>query len=82
MEIVIDGKLAGRSVRDVLQRELGFSSNLIKKLKFSENGILVDGRFVTVRHVLTAGELLSLPPQRSGFPWGKLASADSRKAED
>ena len=60
MEIPIDGRLAGRTVRDVLRGELGFSSNLIKKLKFSENGILVDGRFVTVRHVLSAGEVLSL----------------------
>ena len=60
MDTRIDERLAGRTVRDLLQRELGFSSNLIKKLKFSENGILVDGRFVTVRHVLTAGELLSL----------------------
>ena len=60
MEIVVDGKLAGRTVRDVLQRELGFSSNLIKKLKFSEDGILVDGCWVTVRHELREGEVLSL----------------------
>ena len=60
MEIVVDGRLAGRTVKDVLQRELGFSSNLIKKLKFSENGILVDGRWVTVRHELGEGEVLFL----------------------
>ena len=60
MEIRVDERLAGLTIRDVLQRELGFSSNLIKKLKFSENGILVDGQFVTVRHVLAEGELLSL----------------------
>ena len=60
MEIRVDERLAGLTVRDVLQRELGFSSNLIKKLKFSENGILVDGQFVTVRHVLAEGELLRL----------------------
>ena len=60
MEITVDERLAGRTVRDVLTRELGFSSNLIKRLKFSENGILVDGAFVTVRHELAPGEVLSL----------------------
>ena len=60
MELKVDEKLAGRTVRDVLTKDLGFSSNLIKKLKFSENGILVDGAFVTVRHVLGMGEILSL----------------------
>ena len=60
MDIPIDGRFAGLTVRDVLRLELGFSSNLIKKLKFSEGGILVDGQFVTVRHVLREGELLSL----------------------
>ena len=60
MEIPVDGRLAGMTIREVLTRELGFSSNLIKKLKFSENGILVDGAFVTVRHVLREGELLTL----------------------
>lgn len=60
MEITVDARLAGMTIRDVLRRELGFSSNLIKKLKFSENGILVDGRFVTVRHALSEGEVLTL----------------------
>ena len=60
MEIPVDGRLAGMTIREVLTRELGFSSNLIKKLKFSENGILVDGAFVTVRHVLREGERLTL----------------------
>ena len=60
MEFVVDGRLAGRTIRDVLQRELGFSSKLIKKLKFSEDGITVDGQWVTVRHELREGEVLSL----------------------
>ncbi len=60
MEIRIEEALAGKTIREVLQKELGYSSNLIKKLKFSEGGILVDGTFRTVRHVLCAGEVLSL----------------------
>ncbi len=60
MEIRIEEALAGKTIREVLQKELGYSSNLIKKLKFSEGGILVDGSFRTVRHVLSVGEVLSL----------------------
>ena len=47
-------------MRDILTHELGYSSNMIKKLKFSEGGILVNGHFVTVRHQLSEGETLSL----------------------
>ncbi len=60
MEIRISSDWAGKTIREVLQRELGYSSNLIKKLKFSENGILVNGEFRTVRYVLAEGDRLSL----------------------
>ncbi|MBQ4606177.1 MAG: RluA family pseudouridine synthase, partial [Clostridia bacterium] len=60
MEIRIHADWAGKTIREVLQRELGYSSNLIKKLKFSENGILVNGEFRTVRYVLTEGDRLAL----------------------
>lgn len=60
MDIIIEGRQAGKSIREVLTDELGYSSNMIKKLKFSERGILVDGSFVTVRHILRDGETLSL----------------------
>ena len=60
MDITVDLSLSGLTVRDVLEKKLGYSSRMIKKLKFSEGGILVDGSFVTVRHVLSEGEVLSL----------------------
>ena len=60
MKIVIDEQYAGKTIREVLTRELGYSSNLLKKLKFSDGGILVNGAFRTVRHVLSVGEELSL----------------------
>lgn len=60
MDIQIDSTLAGKTIREVLQRELGYSANLIKKLKFSENGITVNGQWQTVRFVLSAGDTLSL----------------------
>ena len=60
MDITVDLSLSGLTVRDVLEKKLGYSSRMIKKLKFSEGGILVDGSFVTVRHLLSVGEVLSL----------------------
>lgn len=60
MEIFVDESRTGKTVLEVLRRELCLSSKLIKHLKFSERGILVNGVHVTVRHVLSNGELLSL----------------------
>jgi len=60
MDIKVDSATAGITVRELLQKRLGYSSSMIKKLKFSDGGILVDGHFVTVRHVLAEGEVLSL----------------------
>lgn len=52
--------MAGRTVLEVVKRELGISTKLLKHLKFREDGILVNGNRVTVRHVLSRGECLSL----------------------
>ena len=60
MDILIDGNYEGMTIREVLFRELGYSVNLIKKLKFSEGGIFVNGKWVTVRYVLAHGDVLSL----------------------
>lgn len=60
MDIIIDKSMAGRTIRDILTCDLGFSSKMIKKLKFSENGINVNGKFVTVRYVLCENDVLSL----------------------
>lgn len=60
MDIIIENNYEGRLIREVLQNELGYSSNLIKKLKFSEDGIKVNGQWVTVRRILQRGDVLSL----------------------
>ena len=52
--------MVGLTVREYLTKRLGYSSRMIKKLKFSEGGILVNGSFVTVRYVLREGDELSL----------------------
>ena len=60
MDILIGPAEAGKTIRAYLSGDLGYSSNLLKRLKFSENGIRIDGGWVTVRHVLREGEVLSL----------------------
>lgn len=60
MDIVADSRFDGMTVRDLLRSHLGYSSNMIKKLKFSEGGITVNGKFVTVRYEISAGDVISL----------------------
>ena len=60
MDILIDEALADQCVRHVLQSELKLSTKMIKHLKYTPLGITVDGKAVTVRHILQLGECLSL----------------------
>lgn len=60
MDILIENNYEGMLIREVLQKELGYSVNMIKKLKFSPDGIKVNGQWVTVRYELKRGDLLSL----------------------
>lgn len=59
MEITIDSRFDGRTVKDWLYQN-GVSRALITRLKKSEDGITVNGSRVTVRYVLRAGDILSL----------------------
>ena len=58
MELRITAADAGKTILTLTRRDLGFSSALLKKLKFTEGGILVNGQFVTVRYVLQEGDVL------------------------
>ena len=60
MNITITSAEAGITIREYLRGRLGYSSAMLKKLKFTEGGITINGSFVTVRHVLQEGEILSL----------------------
>lgn len=60
MDIVINDNYEGKLIREVLKKDLGYSVNLIKKLKFSPDGIKVNGKWVTVRYELKKGDVLSL----------------------
>ena len=60
MQLLITKEYNGMLLRQLLRTELKLSSKMIKHLKFCENGILVNGARVTVRHRLAAGECLEL----------------------
>ena len=59
VEIQITAADAGKTVLTMARQHLGFSSALLKKLKFTEGGITVNGTHVTVRYVLKEGDLLA-----------------------
>jgi len=58
VEIRITAADAGKTVLTVARRDLAFSSALLKKMKFTEGGITVNGEHVTVRYVLKEGDIL------------------------
>ncbi len=60
MDILIDKDNAGKNIRSLLRGDMGYSSGMLKKLKFSEGGILVNGEFKTVRYELKEGDILSI----------------------
>lgn len=60
MQIRIAQTEDGMTVRAVLASRLSLSTKMLKYLKYRPDGICVDGVRVTVRHILRAGEILTL----------------------
>ncbi len=60
MDILIDNTIAGKTIKQLLLGEMGYSSRMLKRLKFSPDGILVNGQFKTVRYELKEGDVLSI----------------------
>ncbi len=60
MIITISDAYEGRLLRSYLKLTLGLSTAVLAKLKNREDGILVNGKRVTVRYVLHAGDVLTL----------------------
>ena len=60
MTIQIDAAIAGKTIREYLRNDLGYSGGMLKRLKFMDGGITVNGGFVTVRYVLREGDVLAL----------------------
>ena len=60
IEVNIDEKRDGKTVLEIIKKELRISSKMLTLLKKREDGITVDGKHVTVRHILRAGENLRI----------------------
>ena len=65
MDFLIEKKNDGITVLDFLRRDVGISAAMLRHLKFISDGITVDGSHVTVRHILRAGEILSIKSEDS-----------------
>ena len=61
MDIPVTKERAGKTVKEVLLKELKVSTRFLTKLKYaSGTGITVNGSHVTVRYILKEGEVLHL----------------------
>lgn len=60
LQLNITGALSGRTVDSLLRRHLELSGTVIRRIKWLEDGILVDGTRVTVRYQVTEGQVLSV----------------------
>ncbi len=60
LEFPVGPELAGQTVRTLLRRELELSGTVLRRVKWLEDGILLDGARVSVRAVVQAGQLLSV----------------------
>lgn len=60
LQLNITEELAGRTVDSLLRRHLELSGTLIRRIKWLEDGILLDGVRVTVRQPVAYGQTLSV----------------------
>lgn len=60
MRIIIDDERDGASVKEILFSELGFSVAAVKRVKYREGGLCVNGERVTVRRILRRGDVLDI----------------------
>lgn len=58
--VKIDKDLHGRDIKYVIHKHIGLSATLVKRLKRTADGILLNGEAVTVRKKVCAGDELAL----------------------
>ena len=63
----ISAEESGKTVKEILRYGVGLSLAFTKKLKFLENGIMLNGERVTVRCVVREGDILSLATEDDGI---------------
>lgn len=71
LELPVTAELAGIKVDTLLKKHLGLSGTVVRRVKWLEDGILVDGVRVNTRFCPRAGQVLSVrlsdPERRSGI---------------
>ena len=60
LELKISPERAGVRLNTILRVDLGLSGTVIRRIKWLEDGILVDGVRVNTRHCPTAGQIVSV----------------------
>jgi 23S rRNA pseudouridine1911/1915/1917 synthase len=60
LHLHISPELSGKTVDTLLRKHLELSGTVIRRIKWLEDGITVDGKRVTVRHHTCEGEILSV----------------------
>lgn len=60
LDLVIPPELDGKRVGDVIRSRFRLSGTLLRRIKWLEDGILLDGERVTVRRTARAGQTLSV----------------------
>lgn len=68
MDILIDEKNDDITLLQFIKRNTDISSAHLKRLKFTDGGITVNGRHATVRYVLKKGDILSLATEDKESP--------------
>ena len=56
----IDDELDGKKIKYILRNHMGMSASLVKQLKYSEDGILLNGKTVFTNHNVSKGDELVL----------------------
>jgi 23S rRNA pseudouridine1911/1915/1917 synthase len=56
----IENKYIGITIKEILINELGFSKRAITSLKNMPDGILVNGKHVTVRYLIKENDVLAI----------------------
>lgn len=60
LQLHITPELSGTLVDTLLRKHIGLSGTVLRRIKWLEDGITVDGKRVTVRYRVTEGETLSV----------------------
>ena len=79
LTLTVPPELAGTEVNTLLRRHLGLSGTVLRRIKWLEDGITLDGVRVHVRVRVSPGQVLSArlsDPDTAGQPWPSQGALD------